>query len=120
VCNLVVIKIFKNVSFFAPKTLYLNSYYIIHFNTIINAKRGIYKLIFKFLKNIMKWLLSYIKLKFRVFSALYTVKLNSILGLVVLYIIKYYKILIKSFLFKRTPILCHFNNIIILIFWIKE
>jgi len=64
VCSLVVIEIFKNVSIFSPQTLYLNNYYTTYSNIIIDAKRDIYKLIFRFLENIIKWLLSYLRLKF--------------------------------------------------------
>ena len=86
-CSLVVIEIFKNVSVFSPQTLYLNNYYTIHSNIIIDAKRGIYKLIFKFFENIIKWLLCYLKLKFRFFGVFCAGGLGDLAVSVIQYVI---------------------------------
>ena len=86
-CSLVVIEIFKNGSIFGPQTLYLNNYYITRSNIIIDAKKGICKLIFRFLENIIKWLLSYLRLKFTFFDMFYTGGLGNLAVLVIKYII---------------------------------
>jgi hypothetical protein len=87
VCSLVVIEIFKNGSVFGPQTLYLNNYYIIHSNIIIDAKKGIYKLIFRFLENIIKWLLSYLRLKFTFFGVFCAGGLGDLAVSVIKYVI---------------------------------
>ena len=75
--SLVVIKIFKNDFIFSPQTLYLNNYCIIRFNIVIGAKNSIYKFILRVLKNIIKWLLSYLRLKFRFFGVFWAGRLGG-------------------------------------------
>jgi hypothetical protein len=91
VCSLVVIELFKNVSIFSPQTLYLNNYYTIRSNIIVDAKRGIYKLIFRFLENIIKLLLSYLRLKFTFFGVFRAGRLGGLADSVVKHVIIFNK-----------------------------